>query len=278
MRSRLLLGVLLLPLALGIQNCGPCSVERGYCDGRGIRVGTTTVRGSGDVVKQERQVSDVSGVSLDTIGTLYIEIGDREELRIEADDNLLEYFETSVRHGRLKISGRKNTNLRPTKPVRYYLTVKGLDMLATSSSGDIVAPDLESDDFSASVRSSGSIEIGRLEATDADLSITSSGGVHIRGLDAERLAVAISSSGSLEIDDGAVDRQRVAVSSSGNYRALRLRSETARVLLSSSGNAYVRVAKDLDAVLSSSGSVYYAGDPAVKQVSSSSGRVRRAGT
>ena len=63
----------------------------------------TTIRGSGNVVEETREVSGVSGVQLATIGDMVIELGDKESLRIEAEDNLLEYFETEVRNGKLII-------------------------------------------------------------------------------------------------------------------------------------------------------------------------------
>jgi hypothetical protein len=56
------------------------------------------VRGSGNVVEETREVSGVSGVELATLGTLHVEIGESESLRIEAEDNLLEYIETDVRN------------------------------------------------------------------------------------------------------------------------------------------------------------------------------------
>ena len=48
-------------------------------------------------------MSGVTGVNLATIGHLTIELGDTESLRIEAEDNLMEYIETDVRSGKLRI-------------------------------------------------------------------------------------------------------------------------------------------------------------------------------
>jgi hypothetical protein len=74
-----------------------------------------TVRGSGRIIEEDRSVGGVTGVNLATIGDLTIEVGNRESLRIEAEDNLLEYFETEVRGGTLRIRVREGVNLRTTR-------------------------------------------------------------------------------------------------------------------------------------------------------------------
>ena len=87
----------------------------------------TAERGSGNVVEETRPVSGVSGVDLATIGDVIINLGDEESLRIEAEDNLMKFFDTQVRGGTLRISTNpRSVNLRPTKPVRFFLTVKEL--------------------------------------------------------------------------------------------------------------------------------------------------------
>jgi hypothetical protein len=270
MRRRMVVLALLLAISFASQ----CTFEVG--DG-GCSGGSHRVEGSGRVVKRQHSVSGISGVDLATIGTLYIEFGDREELIIEAEDNLQEYFETDIRRGVLEIDVRRRTNIRPRKPVKYYLTVRGLDAIAISSSGDILAPDIESDRFSVAVKSSGTLEMGDLNTRSFDVAISSSGDVRMRDLIARNIDVAISSSGSLDIEGGRVENQHIGISSSGNYNARNLKSERVRVRLSSSGSAYIYVTDDLDVVISSSGSVYYTGRPAVRQVISSSGRIRNIG-
>ncbi len=95
-----------------------------------------TVRGSGDVESEVREIRDVDAVELGTIGNLYIKIGDEESLEIEAEDNLLRYIETDVHGGELIIDTR-NVKLRTRRPINYYLTVKELAAVNISSSGNI---------------------------------------------------------------------------------------------------------------------------------------------
>lgn len=235
------------------------------------------VRGSGDVIEVDREVEGITSVELATIGTLYIEVGDRESLRLEGDDNLLEYIETDVHGGTLIIETDENVSLRPRKPLRYYLTVKTLEEIQISSSGDIEAADFNADNFTIDIMSSGDLEIGALNCTDLEIDMSSSGDVYIDELHAETLEADLSSSGDLEIDDGEVDSQEISLSSSGDYSARHLASNEAEIDISSSGDATVRVRDFLEATTSSSGDVYYYGSPEVDSREKSSGDVKRAG-
>lgn len=213
------------------------------------------VRGSGTVVEEERSIAGVTAVSVSNQGDLIVEFGDEQRLVIEAEDNLLPYIETRVSSGRLEIETQGGADLRNTKPIRYYLTVKALASVETNSSGSISAAQVTADDFS--------------------ISVNSSGDVNLAGLNAQRLEVKISSSGSVKIADGVVDEQTIRISSSGNYDAVDLESREARVDLSSSGDAEISVSEQLRADLSSSGNLTYYGDPDVDARQTSSGDVSR---
>jgi hypothetical protein len=216
-----------------------------------------TVRGSGNVVEESRPVSGITGVELATLGNLFIELGDTESLRIEAEDNLMEHLETMVRGGKLRIETEANVRIDATRPVNYYLTATGLDMIEISSSGDIQAPDLEAERFSISISSSGDLEIVMLNADSLD--------------------VNISSSGNLDIASGQVRKQDITISSSGNYTAPDLVSGEAEVRLSSSGSTTIWVQDSLKANLSSSGDLRYRGNPTVDATTTSSGDVIQIG-
>jgi hypothetical protein len=215
------------------------------------------VRGSGKVAEEERSVSDFTGVALSGIGNLYIEVGDEEALRIEAEDNLLPYLETEVRGTTLEITTRENVNLLPLRPVNFYLTVKALDTITVSGSGHAEAPGLQAEQFFATVSGSGSVKMA--------------------GLEAEALNATISGSGGLDIAGGEVEMQDITLSGSGKYEAKGMESAEADVRLSGSGSATVRVRDRLDVTISGSGSVRYVGDPIVRETVSGSGGVSQIG-
>jgi hypothetical protein len=212
-----------------------------------------SVRGSGTVAREDRPVAGIRGVTLATLGDMTIELGKQESLTIEAEDNLLPYLETDVRGGILTIRSAAGKSLMPTKPVRYHLTVNNLEALETTSSGNIEAPAIQTNRFSAS--------------------ISSSGDLHLAGIAADRLEVEISSSGDLIIDTGAVTEQEINLSSSGDYEGSGVRCQTANVRLTSSGQATIWVTDSLDVNLSSSGNLNYYGRPEIDERTSSSGKV-----
>lgn len=216
-----------------------------------------TVRGAGELTTQERNLTGVQGVALNTLGDLTIVPGEQQKLVIEAEENLLQYLVSDVQRGVLNISVQQGIDLQPTQPIRYTLTVPALDELTTNSLGSILAPALQAGNFQIRANSAGDIQLA--------------------GLDATELRVTISSSGDVQIDGGQVQEQSIRVSSEGNYRAPNLGSQIANVRLSSSGNAVLRVAERLSGVLSSSGNLTYYGDPIVEAITSSIGRVIRAG-
>ena len=241
-RKYLLCCLSVVPL-FSLQGCG------------GIVIDRETIRGSGSISEETYAFTGITGVQLATSGELDIHLGDKEELQILADDNLLQYFEAGKDGETLKIGTRRGISLRPSRTVRYTLTVKELEFLGLSSSGNAHAPALSADRF--------------------EIRISSSGNVSVDGIEANSLNVRISSSGNVKIGEGVVDMQEIRISSSGDYHGESMRSGQVTVRLSSSGNAKLWVEESLDAKLSSSGSVYYKGDPEVFDSHSSSGRVRR---
>jgi hypothetical protein len=245
-RSGLALG-LLLTLFFSAVAFGACSSGEMQ----------TRVQGSGNLGTEDRPVAGINGVALGTLGDLTIELGDQESLRVEGDDNLLQYLRTTMHGGVLTIDQDPTVDLAPKKPIHYYLVVKSLESLALSSPGSITAPALTAKHFV--------------------VELSSTGDIGLAGLQAESLDVRISSTGNITVDTGQVGTQNVSLSSSGDYDAGDVRSASATVDLSSSGNATVWVTDRLKADLSSSGNVRYYGGPTVNVDTSSSGDAQALG-
>jgi hypothetical protein len=260
-------------------------------------VGWSGARGSGRVVEKEFAVKDFTGVELATFGNLTIEVGDKEELRVEAEDNLIRYFEADVFGDTLKIDSRPGINIRPTRRVHFYLTVKELDTLIVTGSGDVEALDLKAERFSARITGSGDVEMRSLEADEVEVRITGSGDLDISSVEAKRQEITmtgsgdmeigdldtdeiearITGSGNLDIRDGRAEEQRVTLSGSGSYGARRLESDEADVRIGGSGGVTVHVRERMEVKITGSGDVHYAGSPRVEQSVTGSGDVVRMG-
>ena len=259
-----------------------------------IVLGRESVLGSGSISEETHRFTGLIGVELATRGELEIRLGDDEGLRIEADDNLHEFLAVTTDGGTLTIDTRPGFNLRPSRPIRYTLTAREIELIELSSSGDARAPLLRTDRLELRLNSSGDLRVGGIQADSVDIRVDSSGdlsvdGIQARAVDvrmrssgdvemddlhAESLTVGISSSGDVRIREGEVDNLDLTISSSGDYRGESVRSTRATVALNSSGDARLWVEESLDAALNSAGSISYRGDPEVVERSSSTGRVR----
>jgi hypothetical protein len=218
-------------------------------------VGAETVRGSGQVVTQERAVNPFTRIDFSGLGDLEVQLGDKQALQIEAEKNLLPYLETDVRGGTLQIAIQQNVNLQPSEPIVFSVTVPSLEAISISGLGRVRAPQLEADRFS--------------------IDISGGGDIVIAGLQANRLEVSIDGLGNLEFDDGQVDEQTIEISGGGNYRARDLASSVAEISISGLGNAVIRVADQLDVKVSGTGIVQYVGSPHVTEDISGLGRVEQ---
>ncbi len=260
------------------------------------------VRGSGQMEEKEYQVEDFDGVYMSNQGDLTIEYGDEEELVIEAEENLLPHLEVRVLNHTLHIGTRPNAHLRPTRPIKYHLTVTELNSIELTGSGNVDGPVMEGDDISLRVTGSGNAALDGIDADDSvEIEVTGSGkvrvtgdeadGVSLRGdrlhvtisgsgdadlgeLEADRIEVRITGSGALTVEGGRVEDQTISASGSGVYRARDLESATADVDISGSGNVTIRVDEELEASVTGSGDLNYIGDPTVQKKISSSGDVK----
>jgi hypothetical protein len=231
-------------LVLVVMAAAACSFDR-------LRGGVT---GSGNPAEEMRDVAGVHSVSFALPGTLYVEQGDAETLRIEADDNLLPHIVTRVRDGELEI-GTDSRRLAPGAPLRVHLTVRELRALRGAGSGRIEAPGLR--------------------VPSLTLAIAGSGGAYLPDLHAEELTVQIAGSGDVEIS-GWTLRHELSIAGSGDIEARDLASAELSANIAGSGNAHVQVSERITANLIGSGSVRYFGDPQVSSNTVGSGRVVRA--
>ncbi|MDQ3924318.1 MAG: DUF2807 domain-containing protein, partial [Actinomycetota bacterium] len=75
------------------------------------------------------------------------------------------------------ISVEDNTTLRSTEPINYRLTVKNLNALALSGSGDINTDVISTDSLEVSLPGSGNIEAASINTDELSLSIPGSGNI-----------------------------------------------------------------------------------------------------
>ena len=157
----------------------------------GISAGATgTIRGSGNVIAEDRPVRNFDRISLIGIGEVNITQADEESLTVEADDNLMRYIRTEVRNGTLILgftNAIRKKNIRPSEPIRFNLSVRELADLDSSGVGDVNVASLDTD----------RLEIVISGAVDVD----------VESLVAEKLVVDINGAGDVRLVGRVVDQQ-----------------------------------------------------------------------
>jgi hypothetical protein len=180
-------------------------------------IATPTVRGSGVVQTESRDVSGFSEVWLSGSGEVRVDVGPAESLTVEAEDNILPLLETRVSGRRLTLGTKPNVNPSPTRPIRYVVTTKDLTAIGVSGSGKFFVTGVDTRRLSAEISGSGSAKLsGR--ADEVSLDVSGSGDYDAAGLACRTADVHISGSGSAVVN--AKDRVSAHVSGSGSVRYL----------------------------------------------------------
>lgn len=219
-------------------------------------IGGERVVGSGNVTTQDRSISGFSAVESSGFFDVYLSSGSTQNVRVEADDNLHEYIETTVNGNELEIDTRDGYRIKTNKDIKIYITSPEFNKVHLSGSGNIISQNQikGNDKIDLSVSGSGNIKVD-LHAPSVDAHMSGSGDVNLSG-EARKFE------GSL--------------SGSGNIRAMDLKTEETSIRISGSGNADVFASTKLDVRVTGSGDVRYKGG--VQQVTSNitgSGSVKK---
>jgi hypothetical protein len=213
------------------------------------------VRGEGPVVSETREIRTFDRIDLGVSGEVFLRQGSTQEVRIEAQRNILAIMETDVKNGKLEIDFGKH-NVRRYSDIKIYITVPEITSLKVSGSGKISGEtDFEVFDLDLNISGSGRIDFGALNANSIDTDISGSGDLYL---------------------NGDATRHNANISGSGKIKAFELKTENSDIEISGSGNAEVFATSHLKAKVSGSGKVRYKGSPTVDVNISGSGKVENA--
>jgi len=219
-------------------------------------MGGKVVNGNGHITSQNRNVSNFSELSVVGDVDVYYTAGPNSSVRVEADDNLMEYIETEMDGTTLSIGTKDNYNLRSSKPLKVYVTAPNINDLEVTGSGNFVAQSKLTADRDMKIEVTGS---GEVTAT----------------IDAPKVRAEISGSGDVKLS-GNTRQLDAEINGSGNIRCFDLLSEETRVEISGSGDAEVFASKRLNLEINGSGGIAYKGTPSISQSVNGSGSVRKA--
>ena len=80
------------------------------------------VRGSGHITTENRNVSGFNSIDISGAIDVYIKQDSTTSVKVEADDNILEYIEVHTEGSSLEIYTEGNIRLRPSTKIKVYIS------------------------------------------------------------------------------------------------------------------------------------------------------------
>ena len=176
-----------------------------------------TLEGNGKLVTRDVTVQSFDELKASGIYELKLSQGDKESVKIEADENLQDYFNVKNEGNKLVIDTKKfeNKNLKTKNKMRVYVTFKKLKELDLSTIGNVASDEpLKFDDLEVNNKSVGHVDLD-LTANKLDLTNTSVGNVKLSGK-AQNAVVKNSGVGSLEAGTFVVQTMNIENSGVGS--------------------------------------------------------------
>lgn len=215
------------------------------------------VRGSGNIKTEDRNVSSFKNVEVHGASDVLVSQGSQSAVKVEGDDNLLQYIEVNQEGDRIVIRERSGYNLRPTNSIRIYVTTAVYNKIDASGACNII----------------GQSKISNPE--DLSMHVSGAGDIKME-VDAPRLSASVSGSGSIDLKGQTKDVD-LDLSGAANAHCYDLLAENTKVDISGAGSAEVFASVSLDARVSGAGSITYKGNASnVSQHVSGAGSVNKA--
>lgn len=210
------------------------------------------INGNGHVVKQERDIGTFHAISVSSAFEVFLTQGNTEELVIEADENLMDYIETKIVGGTLKIF--THGNIVKTTEMKVYLTFKDIGKIKISG-----AVDLEGQN----AMRFNELEIDASGASEIDLKI-----------EAKELYLDLSGASEIELH-GKVERVKIDCSGASDLDAEGLEVDYLELDASGASKLIVFVTQKLVLDVSGASTIRYKGDPTIEVDSSGASTVRK---
>jgi hypothetical protein len=217
------------------------------------------VAGSGEIVTEDRTVSDFTSIKVNYPAEITITQGDAYSVSVTADDNLLPQLETRVSNGQLEIHSNERhfgNRVNASEAVVIAITVVDLSEIDFDSAGSVTLDGYAGDALQVNLDGAGKITLNDLDVSSLTLNLDGAG--------------SMDASGETDVLDADLDGL-------GSLNAGYLTAQTARVVVDGAGSATVRVVERLEASVDGLGSINYYGSPQLVESSDGLGSVKRLG-
>ncbi len=198
------------------------------------------VKGNGNSTTITRSTGDYDGVSVGGFFDVILVKGKEGKVKIEGEENLMEYIVTEVKDGTLKIKVKKGINIKTTRKLVVTVPVQDIEKVSLGGSGNVKGDVL-------------------LKAEDFAVSLGGSGNISLR-IDAGNVKSSIGGSGNIKLE-GKADYMKSSIAGSGTIKAYDLQVNSIKASIAGSGDIRISVKDEIKATVAGSGSIYYKGNP-----------------
>jgi hypothetical protein len=166
------------------------------------------IEGSGNVITKDFTVKSFDELIASGVFNLQLSQGDKESVKIEADDNLMDLFIVENEGSTLKISMKKHSNFNSKKQMKVYITFKSLKSMNLSMVGGTSSDEkLKFADLKLKNQSVGSVSLNMTLQT-LNLENESVGSVKLEG-SADNAVVKNNSVGSINAGNFVVQKMEI---------------------------------------------------------------------
>ena len=132
------------------------------------------VKGSGNITTENRSVSGFNSIDVSGAIDVYVKQDSSTSVKVEADDNILEYIEVHTSGSTLEIYTEHNINLRLSHKIKVYVSNPEYRDLRASGASSLHTENEISSSDALDIELSGS-SIGKLELNAPKVSVNLSG-------------------------------------------------------------------------------------------------------
>ncbi|MBT3742417.1 MAG: DUF2807 domain-containing protein [Polaribacter sp.] len=207
------------------------------------------VNGNRNVVTEDRSTKEeFTKIKVSAGLELYISQGSKNQITVEADENLQEIIITEVSNGVLKIYSEKN--IWKAKARKIFVTIKNLEAISATSGAAIYTEEsLILNNLNINATSGAEINIS-IEVNTVETSATSGAKIKVSGVSINHISKA---------------------TSGASIYTYELRSKNVTVKVTSGANIDVFAYESIDAKATSGGDIDFKGDPKKVNKKTSSG-------
>lgn len=176
--------------------------------------GLFQTQGSGNAVTQRREVSEFSGVDLQTSTRVEIRQGERDAVEIQADDNVAPLIETEVREHTLHVTDAKRYQ---SSIARIVVTVRRLDRIAAGGVCKVTSDALIAPSLAIALGGASALQLNKVTAERIAAELGGTSALNMTGIVND---LALQLGGVANVKAGALNARRVTIDGGGAAQAV----------------------------------------------------------